>query len=245
MAINKEYQFRKLNDLLSTSFNNVKFDVRDLNAKMEHLGTNFASFSTESIKTAFDAQTSLILEQQKAINQLGERIQELETRKPEVIVQQAPIVQPTSTVFKTKDSALAEVRRFLKSEDKAKDEKSIYDIPTGEVKITRLQLKSKFNGKRDLNGEWVEVTGYGVEMTGFVLQTKNKKNTFKFPQGFTIYGPTKIFTGRGKNTNTKLFWNKSRPVWKDSGDVATLKNRMGKIVSQVMSEQTYSFKTIK
>ncbi|MBU2560900.1 MAG: lamin tail domain-containing protein [Nanoarchaeota archaeon] len=243
MAANPEYEFKKLNDLLCTSFNNIKYDVRDINGKIENLKTNFASFSTESIKTAFEAQTRIISELQNSINQTNERISELEKR-PE----QAPMqIPPVSPVFKTRDSALTEIRKIVGEDAKkrAKDSPSIYDIPEGQIRITSVQFKAKGNGKKDLNSEWVEATGYGVDMTGFKLHDKGRKHTFNFPDRFTIYGPVKIFTGNGRNTNTRLYWGKPRAVWNDKGDVATLRDKRNKIVSQVLSEPTYSFKTIK
>jgi hypothetical protein len=248
MATNEEFQFRKLNDLLCTSFNNVKHDVRDMHGMIDNLSTNFASFTTESIKTAFEEQSRLILEQQRALNQLGERLNELETRKPEVVreIRQVSVPQ-VSTVFKNKESALTEVRKMLKEDAREKEaaEKSLYDIPEGEARITKTQFKSTAKGKRKLNSEWVEVTGYGVDMTGFKLHDKDRKHTFTFPNGFKIYGPVKIMTGKGKNTNTKLYWKSPRLVWNDTGDVATLRDKRNKAVSQVLSEPTYSFKTLR
>jgi hypothetical protein len=253
MAANAEYEFKKLNDLLCTSFNNIKYDVRDINTKIENLKTDFTSFSTDSIKTAFEDQTKLILEQQKAINQLNERISELESRPEKTIIRQERAVQQTqqptspqvSTVFKNKESALSEVRKILKEEEREKAHSSIYNIPEGEVRITKTQFKPIKKGKKKLNDEWVEVTGYGVDMSGYTLHDKGRKHIFKFPEGFRIYGPVKIFTGRGKNTNTRLYWKCKTPVWNDSGDVATLKAKNGRAVSQVLSEPVYSFKTLK
>ncbi|MFH1669624.1 MAG: lamin tail domain-containing protein [Candidatus Woesearchaeota archaeon] len=249
MATNPEFQFKKLNDILTTSFTNVKYDVRDINTKIENLKSNFANLSTDSIKTAFEQQISLIREQQIAINQLNKRLSEIESA-PVKAVEKAPAY---SQVFKTKESALAEVRRMLKSElktdkiaEKATKADSVYDIPEGEVRITKTHFKSDKKGKlAALSDEWVEVTGYGVDMTGFKLQDKGRKHIFKFPEGFMIYGPVKIFTSKGKDTNTKLFWSRPNPVWNDKGDVASLLNKQGKIVSQVLSEPTYSFKVVK
>ncbi len=240
------HQWKKLNDILVTSFTNVKHDVRDINTKIENLSSNFANFSTESIKTAFEQQISLIQEQQSAITQLNKRLSELE-RAPAKVVEKAPA---HSQVFKTKESALAEVRRMLKSEMKSgkKVEKaeSVYDIPEGEVRITKTQFKAKKKGKMAaLTDEWIEITGYGVDMSGFKIHDKGRKHTFKFPEGFMIYGPLKLFTGKGRDTNTKLFWNRPRPVWNDKGDVASLVNKRGKIVSQVVSEPIYSFKVVR
>ncbi|MFC1741224.1 lamin tail domain-containing protein [Nanoarchaeota archaeon] len=242
MADNPEFQFKKLNDLLCTSFTNVKQDVRDINTRFDSLSSNFASFSTESVKTAFEEQSRLILEQQRALNQLADRIFDLEKAEPQVVQ------TPEPQVFKTKESALVEVRKILKEEGrlKKKDEPSVYEIPEGEVRITKTLFKPMGKrGKKKSTDEWVEITGYGVDMTGFKLWDKGKKHTFKFPEGFMIYGPVKVITGKGRSTNTKLFWGRPRPVWNDTGDVATLANKRGKVVSQVFSEPAYSFKVLK
>ena len=250
MAQNEEYQFKKLNDLLCNSFNNIKFDVRDINGKIENLKTNFASFSTDSVKTAFEAQTRIIQEQQQTMNQLSERLIELENRKPSVVKEivrevSRPIAAP---VVVERGMNLADLRKVAKVEKAvAKSKKaSRYDIPEGEVRITKTQFKSNVKGKgnKKLNGEWIEVTGYGVDMKGYKLHDKGRKHTFEFPEGYTIYGPVKIFTGKGRNTNTRLYWGNPRPIWNDTGDVATLRMK-NKIVSQVISEPTYSFKTLK
>ncbi len=242
MAQNEEYQFKKLNDLLCTSFNNIKYDVRDINGRIENLKHNFASFSTDSIKTAFEAQTRLIQEQQQAINQLSERLTEIEKRPEPSVKQPAPVVVQ-------KGMTMEDLRKLARTEkaSKKKDKASVYDIPEGEVRITktRFKAKTKAKGNRKLNDEWVEITGYGTDLSGFKLHDKGRKHTFKFPEGFKIYGPVKVFTGKGRNTNTKLYWGRSRPVWNDTGDVASLRNKRNRIVSQVLSEPTYSFKTIK
>jgi len=237
MKSHKPEQTSKLNDLLSSSFNNVKYDIRELNSKIEGLNLNLSNLITDGINAVSEEQTKKILEQQIAIDQLNERIIKLEQRKIER--PERDIEEPHSTVFRTKESALSEVKRIIKNT--AKESSSVYNIPEGQARITKTNLKSE---SKDLNGEWVEVTGYGVDMTGFRLRDK-KKHEFRFPQGFTIYGPVKIFTGKGKNTNTKLYWNSNKHIWNNEGDVATLLDRRGKIVSQVLSQPTYSFKKLK
>ncbi len=143
---------------------------------------------------------------------------------------------------------LADLKKLAKVEKAvAKSKKaSRYDIPEGKVRITKTQFKSEIKGKgnKKLNGEWIEVTGYGVDMTGYKLHDKGRKHTFEFPKGFVIYGPVKVFSGKGRNTNTRLYWGNPRPIWNDTGDVASLR-KGNKIISQVMSEPTYSFKPLK
>ena len=238
----KEYQYKKLNDLLCNSFNNVKYDVRDMNGKLENLKLVFDNFSTDSIKTVFEEQNKLILEQQRSINLLSERLSEIEKRP--IQRETIQLVQRQAPETVDRGVNLIQLRKLAKLEKK-EQEKSIYDIPEGQVRITKVQFKAKGNGKKDLNSEWVEICGYNAELSGFKLQDKGSKHTFKFPQGFSIYGPVKVLTGKGKNTNTKLYWNSARPIWNDSGDVATLKDKRGKVVSQVLSAPEYNFKILK
>ncbi|MFQ5475141.1 MAG: lamin tail domain-containing protein [Candidatus Nanoarchaeia archaeon] len=217
MASKQEYEYKKLNELLNTSFNNVKYDIRGLNERMETLKTHLANLSADSVYKALDEQNKVILEQQRSINLLMTKFESLQTVKTE--------------------------QKFIKV---AQTQKSVYeDIKEGQVKITKIQLKAPGNGKRNLNGEWVEITGYNVDMTGFKLHDKRRKHAFKFPKGYVIYGPVKVFSGKGKDTNTKLFWNSPRPIWNDEGEIATLRDSKNRVVSKVRSEPTYTFDVLK
>lgn len=237
MNSHDDKQWNKLNDLLSNSFNNIKYDVRDIRGQVDKLRAVFAHFSTNSIKNAFEQQTKVILELQRSLNHMQQRVKELETR-PAVQKQAAP----AHSIVLNEVSKVAKIPKATKKDDS----KSIYDFPEGEVHITKVQFKAKKNGKKNLNGEWVEITGYGgVDMTGYKLYDKGRKHTFKFPDGFKIYGPVKVFTGKGRNTNTRLYWKNPRPIWNDSGDTATLAKKNNKVVSQVSSEPTFSFKVMK
>jgi len=46
----------------------------------------------------------------------------------------------------------------------------------------------------------------------------------------------KIRTGIGNDTSADLFWNKKTPIWNNSGDVATLMDASGNIVSRYPKE---------
>ncbi|HII71785.1 TPA: lamin tail domain-containing protein [Candidatus Woesearchaeota archaeon] len=171
------------------------------------------------------------------MNLLAKRVQQIEAHP--VVERKIERPEPHSVV-------LQDVSKIAKVSASARSvEKSVYDFPKGEVRITKVQFKSKKNGKKDLNGEWVEVTGYDVDLSGYKLYDKGRKHTFKFPEGFRIYGPVKVFTGKGRNTNTRLYWKQPRPVWNDAGDVASLADKNNKVISQVKSEPTFSFKILK
>ncbi len=65
------------------------------------------------------------------------------------------------------------------------------------------------------------------------LQTKDQKHTYQFPASFTLKAKTTVtlYTGKGTNTATKLFWGKGVYVWNNEGDTAYLYNAQRKIVS--------------
>ena len=232
MESKPQYQFKKLNNLLNTSFINVKYDVRSLNERVETLKNHIAHLSANSVCKSLEEQNKVILEQQKSINMLMLRLEGIESlHKKATSVQTIVVKEP------------AKIEKKATSKSKAK---SVYDnIKEGEVKITKVQFKAKGNGLKNLNGEWVEITGHNVDMTGYKLHDKNRKHTFKFPKGFTIYGPIKLFTGKGKDTNTRLYWNKPRPVWNDDTDTATLRDNKNRVASKVKSEVTHTFDVLK
>ncbi len=237
MEPHDERQWNKLNDLLSNSFNNVKYDVRDVRSQIDKLRAVFAHISADTIKKSLEYQNRLVSDIHQSLNLLNQRVNALEKAKSEPRL--AP--QPQSVVLQTVSKATES-----KPKKSAGSDKSIYDFGEGEVRITKVQFKSKKNGKKNLNGEWVEICAYGgFDMTSYKLYDKGRKHTFKFPDNFKVYGPVKIFTGKGRNTNTRLYWKQPRPVWNDSGDVASLADRKNRVVSQVISEPTFSFKVLK
>ncbi|MFC1754945.1 lamin tail domain-containing protein [Thermoproteota archaeon] len=236
----KEYQLKKLNTLLSTSFNNVKYDVRGLNERVETLKNQLAHLSADSVYKALEEQNRVVLEQQKSINLLMSRLENLESLRKEAnaTAMHTMILPELKKELKAVAGAKAPVK-------KAKKTSAYSDIKEGEVKITKVQFKAPGNGKKNLNGEWVEITGYNADLTGYKLHDNNKKHVFKFPKGFTVYGPVKIFTGKGRDTNTRLYWNRPRPVWNDNADIATLRDKRNRVVSKVKSETAHTFDVLK
>jgi hypothetical protein len=236
MTTDKEYELKKLNDLLSASFLNIKYDIRELNCRMDAIRSNVDSMNTESVHRAIAAAQQQFLEQQKTINALSTKLSKLESGQ---------LTQTTAKTAQKEKSTdiIAELRK--KTTKKDTDEESVYEIPPGQVRITDVNFQSK-GGRKNLNGEWVEICGYGgISLTGYTLHDKGRKHVFRFPEGFKIYGPTKIFTGKGKNRSTKLYWKQPRPVWNDNHDIATLRNNKGKTISQVSSEKVHDFKVLK
>jgi hypothetical protein len=86
------------------------------------------------------------------------------------------------------------------------------------------------------NQEYVKITNSGktsVSMKGWRITDKGAKHTYKFPSSYTLKSKTTvtIYTGKGKNSATKLYWGRVAHVWNNEGDTAYLYNAQGKLVS--------------
>jgi len=84
--------------------------------------------------------------------------------------------------------------------------------------------------KENWNGEWVEIEGYGIDMTGWSL-SDDGGHTYHFPDGFLLKGRVYIHSGDGENNETDLYWNGGRrPIWNNDGDTAILKDENGDVI---------------
>ena len=68
-------------------------------------------------------------------------------------------------------------------------------------------------------------------MTGWTLSDE-AGHVYTFPSGFILdAGATvTIYTGSGTDTQDKLYWGSSSPIWNNDGDTAYLKDNEGKLV---------------
>jgi hypothetical protein len=87
-----------------------------------------------------------------------------------------------------------------------------------------------------VNQEYVKITNKGttaVKMKGWKITDKGKKHTYYFPSSYSLKSKTTVtlYTGKGTNTATKLYWGRSAYVWNNEGDTAYLYNAQGKLVS--------------
>lgn len=91
----------------------------------------------------------------------------------------------------------------------------------GSVFITDLKIKGSLP-----QGEWVKVTNKGtknVNMKGWKIVEKGHKYTYVFPSyNLKAKSTAILYTGKGRNTATALYWGRSAGAWTDSGDTATL-----------------------
>jgi hypothetical protein len=84
--------------------------------------------------------------------------------------------------------------------------------------------------------EWVEITNLGKssqDLSGWSLKDE-QEHIYVFPEGFRLLpgGLVVVHTGVGNDTETDLYMNMGNPIWNNSGDVATLMDADGTVVSQ-------------
>jgi hypothetical protein len=86
------------------------------------------------------------------------------------------------------------------------------------------------------NQEYVQVQNTGttaVIMKGWTIKDKTKKHTYSFPSTYSLKSKATvtIYTGKGTNSATKLYWGSGAFVWNNEGDTAYLYNAQGTLVS--------------
>ncbi|MVO88486.1 lamin tail domain-containing protein [Streptomyces sp. p1417] len=104
-----------------------------------------------------------------------------------------------------------------------------------DVAITHVEAKGKVSGSQ--SDEYVEILNRGTEaadLSGWVLHAESTRKDFTFPEG-TVLKPGeryRVYTDERHPDSGGFSFGSGRPVWHDSGDLATLKNQDGKEVSR-------------
>ncbi|WP_292373733.1 PKD domain-containing protein [Methanosarcina sp. UBA411] len=88
------------------------------------------------------------------------------------------------------------------------------------------------------NQEYVQITNKGitnVKMNGWKITDNGSKHTYYFPSSYTLNSKSTVtlYTGKGTNTATKLYWGRSSHVWNNEGDTAYLYDAQGTLVSKL------------
>ena len=70
-----------------------------------------------------------------------------------------------------------------------------------------------------------------LTLTGYVIRD-NGPQKFTFPKGFAPGAGTSVTikSGKGKNSSSTLYWNKSSYIWNNTGDTARTYNSKGKLL---------------
>ena len=86
----------------------------------------------------------------------------------------------------------------------------------------------------NLKDEWVKVINKGsssVSLSGWKIEDEGNKHTYTFPY-YTLNSRSSVtvFTAKGTNTATKLYWGSDDPIWNNDGDTAYLYDNKGELV---------------
>jgi hypothetical protein len=106
------------------------------------------------------------------------------------------------------------------------------------VSISRLQCDAPGydHAAGALNSEYVVFrnnTNAPVRMQGWTVQDKGANFTYLF-RNYTLGAGKSVtlHTGRGTNSRTHLYWGRPSAVWTNTGDTATLRNRVAQVISR-------------
>ena len=108
------------------------------------------------------------------------------------------------------------------------------DSPT--VSMTSSSTGSSvYVSDMNLRDEWVKVTNKGsspVSLGGWKIDDEGSKHTYTFPS-YTLDAESTVtlYTGKGSNSATEIYWGSSSPIWNNEGDTASLYDNRGKLVS--------------
>jgi hypothetical protein len=104
---------------------------------------------------------------------------------------------------------------------------------TKNVYISALYVGAPY---QTINLEYVKISNKGttaVSMRGWKITDQGSKHKYSFPSSYALKSKSTVtlYTGKGKNTATKLYWGMGWYVWNNTGDTAHLYNAQGKLVS--------------
>jgi competence protein ComEC len=107
------------------------------------------------------------------------------------------------------------------------------------ITITNANFVAPSPEKENLNEEWVEVANNGIideNLAGWLIQDQ-QNHTYAFPDFNLKAGATvKIHSGTGSNSDEDLYWNRSTSIWNNDGDLVTLIDTSGIVISSYPKE---------
>ncbi|HML26061.1 MAG TPA: PGF-pre-PGF domain-containing protein, partial [Methanomethylovorans sp.] len=104
----------------------------------------------------------------------------------------------------------------------------------GDVYISDLNMKE----------EWIKIRNSGssrVDLTGWEIKDEGYIHTYTFPSFELGAGSiVTVYSSKGSNTETELYWGSDGFVWNDDGDTAYLYNSGGYLVSSLKGGTTHT-----
>ena len=117
---------------------------------------------------------------------------------------------------------------------------STAEVQSGEYVDSSSTESTVYVSGLNLQDEWVQISNTGaspVSLNGWKIEDEGSKHTYTF-QSYTLNAGTTVtvFTGKGTNSATELYWQLDNPVWNNDGDTAYLYDDSGKLVSNRRAE---------
>jgi beta-lactamase superfamily II metal-dependent hydrolase len=104
------------------------------------------------------------------------------------------------------------------------------------VYISATQFDAPDDDLQNLNNEWVRLTNRGdglVLLAGWTLSDRTGWHPYVFPAYILMPGSSvTVYSGKGTMNDTALFMGLDAPLWRNTGDEATLKDGSGNIIDQ-------------
>ena len=115
------------------------------------------------------------------------------------------------------------------------------DIPstTGDTAITPVQTSTYdvYIYYLDLKNELVIIKNSGssaLDLTGWNIKDEGNKHTYTFPYFQLEAGATvTLYTSKGFDSETELYWGSDNPFWNNDGDIASLYDSNGNLVDSL------------
>lgn len=117
------------------------------------------------------------------------------------------------------------------------------DRYSGTLHITSYHANARGDDRTNLNGEYLRIANITTEdlnVGGYTMTSEHGRELvfpeFVIPAGYSFT----LVTGPGENNDDvesgslKLFWPSKYPIWKNSGDSATLRNVDGVVMDKVV-----------
>ena len=169
MAFMNEKRAEKLNMLLANSFTNLRNDILRINQRIDMIESTLANANLGAVRDLLNAQEAQFDGLKQAITYL---VAEKEAEKR------------NAQYYAHENISEAGNGAGVGYSDKK------------QVQIAAVQFEAPGSDRENLNGEWVEIEGNGVNISGWMLCDKDNKHVFTFPEGFIINGRVKVFSGK-------------------------------------------------
>jgi len=139
----------------------------------------------------------------------------------------------TYTVTTEKTGTISSRNGAYTSTDSTTEEQSEEYVDSSSTEST------VYVGDLNLQDEWVQISNTGsppVSLNGWKIEDEGNKHTYTF-QSYTLKAGTTVtvFTGKGTNSATELYWQLDNPIWNNDGDTAYLYDDSGKLISKLES----------